>query len=372
VRLIFSRFGPIRPAALLGVVALGLAAVPARAQFTGGAGAVAPAALPAPVVSYPAGGYYNPYDRWGGWGRWGTNWMQNPYEGYLNGAANVTTANAQYQLTIQQAKLARQEAIRSSYDTRRKEIEERQYELSLMPDPEQIRQQEMMRSLQRSRNNPPSTDIWSGKALNDLLRAIQDGHSHGLTGPTVMLSTDVVQHINLSTGVTYGSTGLLRDGGKLKWPFILRQSQFADPRAKIEGQVQQAVKQAQTGEVDVGLLEDLGASLKLMEQTVDARVLDITPTQYVQAMRYVRELKDAYKVLQQPDVAKYFRPAWLAQGQTVAELTRQMTQQGLRFAPAVSGDETYYTSLHRSMVDYDIGMMAKLTATMKRPEGKGP
>jgi hypothetical protein len=44
-----------------------------------------------------------------------------------------------------------------------------------------------------------------------------------------------------------------------------------------------------------------------------------------------------------------------------------MTQQGLRFAPAVSGDESYYTSLHQSMVDYDLGIMAQLSTTMKKP-----
>src|SRR5262249_39654181 len=38
---------------------------------------------------------------------WGTQWMINPYEGYLSGAAAVTNANAQYQLTIQQAKIVR-------------------------------------------------------------------------------------------------------------------------------------------------------------------------------------------------------------------------------------------------------------------------
>jgi hypothetical protein len=50
----------------------------------------------------------------------------------------MTTANAQYQVTIQQAKLLRQEATRSAFQTRRAAIEERQYEPSLMPDPEKI------------------------------------------------------------------------------------------------------------------------------------------------------------------------------------------------------------------------------------------
>jgi hypothetical protein len=333
--------------------------LPARAQFTAAGGLTAPATLPAPVFNY--GGYY-PY---GGLG-WGTQWMQNPYEGYLNGAANLTTANAQYQLTIQQAKQAREEARRSALQTRRAAIEERQYELSLMPDPEQIRQQNMMRSLQRSRNNPPLTDIWSGTALNDLLRSIQDAHSRGVTGPTIPLAPDVVEHINLTTGTTYGGAGVLKNGGKLSWPFVLRQSTFDSERNKINEQIKMAVKQGQSGQVSVELLDDIGASLKQLTSAIDARVQDLTPTEYIQATRYLRELKDSFKVLQQNDVAKFFRPIASASGTTVAELVRQMTQQGQRFGPAVSGDESYYTSLHRSMVNYDLGL-SQLSATAQRP-----
>jgi hypothetical protein len=333
--------------------------LPARAQFTGGGGVTAPAVVPAPVVGYGGGGGL-------GWGGWGTQWMQNPYEGYLNGAANMTMANAQYQLTIQQAKQQQEVARRSSLQTRRATLEERQYELSLMPDPEQIRQDQMRRSLERSRHNPPLTDIWSGIALNDLLRNIQDAHTHGASGPDVSLSPDVTQHINLTTGTTYGGTGLLKNGGQLSWPYVLRKSNFNDDRKQINAEVQDAVKQAQAGEVSVELLDKIGASLKQLERAIDARVEDLTPTDYIQASRYLRELKQSYKVLQQNDVAKYFRPAWSAQGSTVAELVRQMTKEGLRFGPAVSGDETYYTSLHRSMVDYDAGL-AQLRASAPRP-----
>ena len=40
------------------------------------------------------------------------------------------------------------------------------------------------------------------------------------------------------------------------------------------------------------------------------------------------------------------------EGNTVAELVANMTGQGLRFAPAASGDEPSYTALHRAMVTY--------------------
>jgi hypothetical protein len=328
---------------------------PAQAQFAGVGGVAGPAALPAPIF----GGYYG-----GGYGMlgygWGTQWMMNPYQGYLNGAANVTTANAQYQLTIQQAKLAREEARRSALRTRREAIEERLYELSLRPDPEKIRQEQMMKSLERSRNNPPLVEIWSATALNDLLRDIQSWQTRGVNGPEVTLSPEVLRHINVTTGTTYGGLGLLRDNGKLTWPHVLQQSYFDNERKRLDELLPQAVQQARSGSVSRQLLEDIRAAQTQLKRSLDAHVADLTPSEFTEASRYLRELRDSIRVLQQSDVAKYFRAPWTPKGSTVGELVQQMTREGLRFAPAVSGDEPYYTALHRALVDYDMGV-AQLT-----------
>ncbi|HTU20319.1 MAG TPA: hypothetical protein VMG10_19805 [Gemmataceae bacterium] len=359
----------LRLTPLLVVAAMAFASSPAPAQFTVAGGIAAPALLPPPIF---------PYGRYGGLGYglgvgaglgygfgW-NNWMQNPYEGYLNGAANVTTANAQYQLTIQQAKLAREEARRSALQTRRAALEERQYELSLMPDAEQLRQQQLMKSLQRSRNNPPLTEIWSATALNDLLRAIQLAHTRGVTGPAVPLSTETLKHINMTAGTTRGGVGLLRNDGKLTWPYVLRRSTFDEQRKRMDESLAKAVKAAHAGPVAAELLHDLTATQKQLERALDGWVADLTPSEFIQGSRYLRELKDSIRLLQESDVSRYFRTEWTPQGSTVAELVRQMTRQGLRFAPAVSGDESYYTSLHRSLVDYDMGL-SQLTAMQPRP-----
>lgn len=359
------QFSLLRLTPLFAIAVLMFVSVSGSAQFTVAGGVTAPAVLPPPVFTggFPAVGYR-------GFGMmglgWGTQWMQNPYEGYLNGAANVTTANAQYQLTIQQAKLAREEARRSALQTRRASLEERQYELSLMPDPEQIRQQQMMKSLQRSRHNPPSVEIWAGTALNDLLRAIQSAHTRGVTGPDVPISPNVLKHVNVTTGTTYGGVGLLRDDGKLTWPYVLRKSMFEEQRKRMDELLPQATKQAHSGPVDAALLDDINAAMKQLERSLDARVADLTPSEFTQSSRYLRELKDSVKVLQQSDVSRYFRTEWTPQGSTVADLVRQMTREGLKFAPAVSGDESYYTVLHRSLVDYDMGL-SQLTAMQPKP-----
>jgi hypothetical protein len=344
--------------------ALLFASVPAHAQLAGAAGVTAPRALPSPVF-----GGYHPYGYGAGYGMgmgWGTQWMQNPYQGYMDGAANVTMANAQYQQTIQQAKLTREESRRSALQTRRATTEERQYELSLQPDPEKIRQEQMSRSLQRSRNNPPLVEIWSATALNDLLRAIQSAQSGGASARDVSLPPEVLQHINVTTGTTYGSIGLLRDNGKLSWPYVLQQSYFDDQCKRLDELLPQAVNEARSGRVSRQLLDNIRSTQKDLERSLDAHVADLTPSEFTEASRYVRELKDSIRVLQQSDVSKYFRSAWTPKGSTVGELVQQMTREGLRFAPAVSGDEPYYTSLHRALVDYDMGV-AQLT-TVQTPK----
>ena len=354
------------PVFVLGAVVL--ADRPAVAQFGGSGGLVAPTTFPSPMLNYGAGvGLGAGLGAGLGFGGFGTQWMQNPYEGYLNGAANLTNANAQYQQTIQQARIAQEEARRSSLQTRHQAILERQWEQSMMPDSEDIRQKQMTKSLERSRNNPPLPEIWSGTALNDLLRSIQTAQTNGTSGPEVALSPNVLKHVNMTTGKTAGGIGLLRGDGKLSWPFVLRQPTFKEPREKLNELLPQAVKQAHSGQVDVGLLNDINAAVKDLEQAVDAGAAsDLTPTQYIQGARYLRELKQSTRVLQEDDVAKYFRSEWTPQGSTVADLVKQMTQQGLRFAPAVSGDESYYTVLHRALVDYDKGI-TQLTTTGLNP-----
>jgi hypothetical protein len=329
------------------------AAVPAGA-YTG------PSMYPTPAPS--SGGGYNPWG--GGYG------AGSRAEGYLNGAANVTTANAEYQMINQQARLVREQANQSHLDTRKKTIEERQYELAQTPDPEEERQKDMYRALNRSRHNPPAVEIWAGDALNSLLTALQTVQRQGVRGPLVPLAPDLVQHINVTTGVTRGSTGLLKAGGKLSWPFVLRQPNFDGDRSAIEKPLTAAIRQAPSGEISVATINALSDGLKQCQADVDAKIVELTPDEYVQASRYLKELKGGLNVLKQPDVSKYFGPTVRAQGNNVAELVAHMTANGLKFAPAVSGDEPYYTTLYSAMATYDDGI-ATLVARPAPPQG-GP
>ncbi len=174
------------------------------------------------------GGLLNGGGYGGGYGGLGfaTQWMLNPYSGYLSGAASVTNANAQYWSTIQTAKLTREEARRSAIQTRRAMIEEAEYERADMPDPEKIRREQLQREIDHARNSPNLTEIWSGKSLNVLMRNLITQQGLGVKGPNVALSEDTLKSINLTAGDTRGNVGLIKEQGNLQWPQSLQAEMF--------------------------------------------------------------------------------------------------------------------------------------------------
>src|SRR5271166_609793 len=249
-----------------------------------------PSYLSGPPVSsgpqFPSLGYP---PSWGG-----VPFVQTPVAGYLSGVAEVTTANGQYLSQVQQARFLQAQADSAKLDLRRKAIEQQRYLRSLEPTPEEIRQNEILDRINRSRNNPPPTEIWSGRALNDLLVAIGRSQRGGATGPVVPLDPAMLQHINLTTGSTTRGAGRLRDLGRFQWPIALTDDAFDSDRHQIEKTARVAADQGASGSVEATVIRDLQRAVNSMIATLRSKVDDFTPTQYVQAMRYLRELNDSF------------------------------------------------------------------------------
>jgi hypothetical protein len=219
-------------------------------------------------------------------------------------------------------------------------------------DPNTVRRQDQERALQRSMNNPPETEIWSGVALNSLLKDIQNAMSNGASAPPVPLASTMLAHINLTDGTNYNGVGMLKNLTKFNWPLVLRKGDFAKDRQQIEEMARTAVDQVMGNNLDADLLDKLNDGVATLKGDVESAAPNMTPTQYIQAKRYLDELKQSFKVLQDPNVSNYFNSKWKAQGNTVNELVQSMTGQGLKFAPAATGDEASYTALHSAMVTY--------------------
>lgn len=337
------RYHPV----LVGAVLASLSAASAQAQV------LAPTYVPrtggaARGYGVPAAGYYgNPY---------GT-YIQSPYEGYLNGVANVTTANAEYQQTIQEARLSKEKANQEYLTTRRKALEQWQYEQQFRPDALKQREKEREAALRSAVNNPPLSEIWSGSVLNTLLSEIQRAHNYQVFGPTVGIPPDSVAKINVTDGTTRGGAGMLRSTGPtLRWPLVLKDARFEESRKKIEELAPLAAMQAPSGTIADDVILGLQAAVKQMTRDVDDAARDLTPDQFVSAKRFLRQLNDTARSLEDPNIANYFNGKWQPKGNTVNDLVAQMTTQGLRFAPVTQGNEAAYTVLHGAMVAYKLGL----------------
>jgi hypothetical protein len=322
---------------LLGTVTLFAAAGSAQAQF-----------FNYNPASYGRG-YYNPY---------GFNYFGRE-GGFLLGASSVIDSSGQLQVTTQQAKLMQQQVKQEKIRTQRQSFDEYRYEQMLTPTLEEKRQFERQQELRRSQNDPPLTEIWSGKALNDLLLDLQKLQSAAGYAQTMPLDSAILRRINVTNGTTEtGNSQLIRDG-KTRWPLTLKSSSFKNEREQIDMLLPEAVKQAKGGEVDADTLTDLIGAIRKLSNNLRSQVADIPSNDYVRAKRYVTELQNATKVLQDPNVANYFSK-WTAHGNDVADLVRNMTANGLRFAPAGQGDQAAYTSLHRSMATFQVALSTQV------------
>jgi serine/threonine protein kinase len=219
----------------------------------------------------------------------------------------------------------------------------------------------------RPRQDPPATDVYSGKALNELLRSIQTSGKGALRrGPNIVLDEKILKQINLTAdrGAS-GSIAMLKDNGKLTWPKVLTEPQFDDLRKKLDRNLRMAVADLKDkNPVTPSTLKDISNDLKALNAKVADSATDLSAGQYIEAKRYLNQLGQAIKALSDPNAINYFNNKWVAKGKTVAELIDHMTKEGLTFAAAVPGEETAYKALHAALQAFLLGLTEK--------EGKKP
>jgi hypothetical protein len=352
-----SPFGPVANPLLRRAVALGQLNAAANANAFLGAASMSSspylggaATLANMSPAYGGSGYgFNPYFPY---------YYQDPLNGYLTGGAAVIGAQGQFMIARQQAALLRQQVQQASLDTRRRMVDEYLYEREKLPTPEEERERRALQERDRARNDPPITEIWSAKALNDLLTDLQRLRAKGTLAtfkpPEIRLDADDLARINVTSAKSGGGNiGLLKNDGRLSWPAALNAPEFKEERERINSLAQEAVKQAGfNSPVDPGTLKQLSNDLEKLNRQLVNNVGNLPPSQYIEAKRFVSQFEEALKALSQPDVGKYFTKKIKAK--TVAELVDHMNSQGLQFAPAVAGDESAYVALHRALAAFDL------------------
>jgi len=289
------------------------------------------------------GGYYPPY----------SSFSTNDATGF-QGLAGVISAKGNFLVNQQQA-------VSDLINNRRRLFDQYIYEGEHTPTREDKRQRSLLQELTRARNNPPLTEIWSGKSLNDLLANLRSvsvvAERAPLPPSLVDLDRDMLRHINFVPANAAGNVALLKNEGRLNWPYPLTLPEFAAPREETSDLVQSAVRQAEdNGRVDPKVLRQLREVVWLLHDQLRRNSADLFATDYVGAKSYLNSLEDAVRSLQQPNVSSYLAMRTFPAVKTTPELVRQMAARGLKFAPAVQGDESAYLALHQALVNYDLAL----------------
>jgi hypothetical protein len=207
-------------------------------------------------------------------------------------------------------------------------------------------------------NNPATGEILSGQALNvilaDLRKIVADDQSD-LPVTALPLDKDGLAHINVapSTATSGGSVAILTHG-ELKWPNALRGPEYQDLRQRFTARAQVALQQARAaGSVDADVTSAMAADVDEMQKELRRTAPSMSFEQHLEARKFVQSLDSAVVALQQADVGNYFNGKFALTAKTIPGLVQQMTEAGLRFAPAGPGDEAAYTTLRQALAAYD-------------------
>jgi hypothetical protein len=267
--------------------------------------------------------------------------------GTLAGSSQVIGAMGNFQNQQQQAQITHQQALQEQLKTKKMEFDWKQYEAANTPTFGEVQQQHMSQKVFRVLNNPSQGEIASGEAHNVLLPYLQQLAANGVQGFPVPIQPWILDSINVVTPYAAGSTGILSNGGQLNFPIVLK----GETQQRISQEVPQAVTMCVSGTLDFKFFKQVQADVNQLRQEHKKKFHkdEIDGSDYLIGTRYLDELEKAVMTLQQPGTAKLLNGTFKAKGSSVPELVYNMTQQGLKFAPAASGKENAYTALFSAM-----------------------
>jgi hypothetical protein len=221
---------------------------------------------------------------------------------------------------------------------------------------EELKEQEST-TIHRLLTNPLPSEITSGYAMNALLPYLASLVEKGVHGPQIPLDQDELKYINVTklTGTANtGNAGLLRNGGRLRFPDALK----GESQQRLEKLLPVAVSQAvESNRVDPALLADISKAVDALDQELRQknRSDEIEPASYLEAKRFLDNLRAAVTLLQSPDPGGFLNGTVAAKGNNVQELIQSMMAENLRFAPATPGTEGAYFDLYRALVAFAKG-----------------
>jgi hypothetical protein len=307
--------------------------------------------------------YYSSYD----------SYYPNPYRPYgdfiggaLYGVAETYRAYGQLQINYEQARLLREQWAQAKLDTQRRRFELTAYLRANTPTYTEEQTRIARNTLTRIREHSTPAEISTGKALNLMLEDARKFPSRKLEQQQITLSEDILQQLNVTA--SFVGVGVLRNEGKINWPLALQELIPADQRKVLEFQAQLLVQGALRNKIDPSVYKDFSAELDRAYETLLKRVNELSGSSYLEAKRFLNELKDARIALEKGEAqhqAQYQR--FVAGGRTIQDVVDFMINKGLRFAPATAQDEAAYRAVYAALAAYDVALN---TQGYQAPPGK--
>ncbi|MGF1578331.1 MAG: hypothetical protein ACFCD0_03090 [Gemmataceae bacterium] len=202
-------------------------------------------------------------------------------------------------------------------------------------------------------NQVSSSDVYSGYALNRLLRDFRRVRDLKIETDTPPVSADTLGQITVTKA--FGNVGLIRSTGKIQWPPALETVLNDKHRRDLTSRLHQIVTQRTEGLDTTDESQILIARLIDLEKQFAKRVEKISAGDYLRGVRFLVNLKSAVRGIHLGDLEhneKY--QEFVSTGQPVQEVIHYLTSNGLRIAPAVPGDESAYTALYMAFTNYKV------------------
>jgi hypothetical protein len=214
----------------------------------------------------------------------------------------------------------------------------------------------------QNRQSPSDNDILSGKALNGMLDGLRrfsaDGDSEGRPNALLRMYVDDLKHVNVTRGI--GSMALLKNGGRLNWPAALLGPMFREQRERLTARASEAVRDSRSkGQVDPATIRQMADDVNQLRERLRQNVVAMDFYPYTEAKAFLKSFDDALVALLQPDAVRHFDGQYALKAETVLGLVKHMAENGLRFAPALPGDEAAYRALYQVIFAYSRTALAQ-------------
>lgn len=210
----------------------------------------------------------------------------------------------------------------------------------------------VLTGLNRALVEPADRDILSGKVLNELATTIRGLESRGAKAESPLLPAELVAHVNYKGGPSADVIALLGTGRPVM-PAALTAAEFEAVREDLDKALTPVLEPIKAGKRPaVDAVDRLITATKKAKETTAARAKPLPEAEAKELSRFYVTLDSLSRVGKDAGAAGLFPQRWTSVGATVAELVRHMNSFKLAFAPAASGDEDVYYSLHRGLVGY--------------------